>query len=130
MSFIQLPSAASAIYSSTASTSGTLTTTNGTPASAASVALSDDTVYMFDVTVAGRRTDSAGYFACKINAAYRRTGGGSATLLSTDSFDFSTGSDTGYTVSMGVSGNSMVVFAIGAVGHTINWSIAVVGVQA
>lgn len=102
----------------------TAATTDGTVTTVWSKTLADNTVYELDVTLVGRRTDSAG------RAVYRRrvtvyVEGGSVTVGTPDTIGTDLESTAGYDITINNSGTSIRVRATGNAGHSIRWNARV-----
>lgn len=103
---------------------GTAQTTDGTVTNVWTKALADNTVYELEVTLVGRRTDSAG------RAVYRRrvvvyVEGGTVTVGSPDTIGTDVESTGGYDITIDNSTTTLRVRATGANGHTIRWNATV-----
>jgi hypothetical protein len=99
----------------------TVSTTDATLTTLATIPLLDDTVYMLEVTVAGRRTDAADRASYVRRASVFREATGVATLNGFVTSGFTRESDSTWNVSLTVSGNNVLVQVTGAVGKDVNW---------
>ncbi len=96
-------------------------TTNATPTTIETIALSDNTTYNIIASVTGdvnAGANSAGYVRM---ATVKRTGGGGATLVGTVSTPHTGEDDGAWDCTIVVSGNNALVQVTGAGGTTIDW---------
>lgn len=104
----------------------TVTTSGSTPTVLYSLNLTDNTTYMFDASLAARRTStSAKGCAGKLRFGVYRFGGGVATLVT----DFSgalkeidTYGSSGYDFNVSVSGNEVRIIVTGVVSEEVKWA--------
>ena len=102
----------------------TAQTTDGTVTTVWSKALTDNTVYLVDVVLVGRRATTAG------RAVYRRSAvvyveGGTLTIVTPDTIGTDVESTAGYDITIDNSGTTLRVRATGASSHTIRWDARV-----
>ena len=104
-----------------APTENTVTTTDGTDTTIATIAIPDDTAVFIDATFIGRRTDAAGRAGFVRMAVVFREGGGSATLEGSVYTSFSRKSTGSYAGEIAISGNNVLLRVSGSSAHTLNW---------
>lgn len=99
----------------------TVTTTDGTVTTIATIPITDDTIVEVRVIVVGRRTDAAdrGGFI-RLATVFREAAGG-ATLEGTVTTARTRTSDAAWDVTVTVSGNNLLVRVQGAAAKTVNW---------
>lgn len=101
----------------------TVATTDATPTTAATLALSDDTAYLLTVEIVGRRTDAAGRCCYVRRALVYREAAGAATIQGMIDTPFTRESTAGYGATLTASGNNILVQVTGAAAHAINWQV-------
>jgi hypothetical protein len=102
--------------------SGSATTTDAITTTIATLPLSDDTTYMCEALVSGRRTDSAGRALVKVYGSAYREAAGNCTKAGTDTTGFSVLSTSTYQVSLSCSGTDLLLRVRGASSETLNWT--------
>jgi len=115
----QLKSFAGSVVQSQA----TVQTTNNTVTTAATLALADNTVYLLQATIVGRRSDAAGRAAYVRNACVYREAAGAATLEGTVDTALTRESTAAWDATISVSGNDVLITVKGATGATVNWTV-------
>jgi len=106
------------IFDSVTTTDDTLTTT-------ATLALNDDTVYQCTTRVSGRRTDSTDRAGYVRHITVFREGAGSCTVVGSASDAHTAESDGTWDIDPACSGNNFIVQVLGAIGKTVNWATTV-----
>lgn len=99
----------------------TVSTTDATLTTIATIAIPDDTVVEITATVVGRRTNAADRGAFIRQATVFREAAGSATLEGSVTTTRSRKSDPQYDVEINVSGNNVLIQVQGDTGHNMNW---------
>lgn len=99
----------------------TVTTTDATLTTIATIPIPDDTVVEIKATVVGRRTDAADRGLFIRQASVFREAAGAATLEGNVTTTRTRKSDPQYDVELNVSGNNLLVQVRGDTGHTLNW---------
>ena len=115
----QLKSFAGSVVQSQA----TVQTTNNTVTTAATLALADNTVYLLQATIVGRRSDAAGRAAYVRNACVYREAAGAATLEGMVDTALTRESTATWDATISVSGNDVLITVKGATGATVNWTV-------
>jgi len=100
----------------------TVTTSDATLTTIATIPLTDNTVYFINVDIVARRTDAPDRAVYKRYRAFYREGGGGATALGAMRNRFTEESDTSWTVQMNVSGNNVLIQVQGAAAKNVNWA--------
>lgn len=99
----------------------TVTTTDATLTTIATIPIPDDTVVEIKATVVGRRTDAADRGLFIRQASVFREAAGAATLVGNVTTTRTRKSDPQYDAELNVSGNNLLVQVRGDTGHTVNW---------
>ncbi len=99
----------------------TVSTTDATLTTIATIAITDDTVVEIKATVVGRRTNAADRGGFIRQATVFREAAGSATLEGSVTTTRSRKSDPQYDVEINVSGNNALIQVQGDTAHNINW---------
>jgi len=115
----QLKSFAGSVVQSQA----TVQTTNNTVTTAATIALADNTAYLLQATIVGRRSDAADRAAYVRNACAYREAAGAATLEGTVDTALTRESTASWDATISVSGNNVLITVRGATGATVNWTV-------
>jgi hypothetical protein len=98
---------------------GITTTTNGTATTILTSSTTSDKVYLVDVTVIGRRTDSGTEGAGFVLRGFYRNDGGTLTKIGDDKI--SAKDDQNWDANTAVSGTDVIVQVTGEAAKTINW---------
>lgn len=98
-----------------------LTTTDGITTTLVTVTLDDDAIYVFDLYVIARRTDSSKQAVFHRKVAVFREAGGSATIIGTILTPLTRPVSTNYTATFDVTGNDLRVRVTGQAAETVNW---------
>jgi len=101
---------------------GTITTTNATPTTIATVAISDNTVTLINASIAARRTDSTDMAGYVRRVLVSRESGGVATIVGTVDTSLTRETENLWDSSITVSGNNALIQVTGEAGCTIHWS--------
>lgn len=109
------------VFGSTVGNINTVTTTDGTVTTIATIAIPDNTVVLIKIDVVGRRTDSADRAGYMRNALVYREAAGSATIQGTIDSSFTRESSAPWDATISVSGNNALVTVKGNTGHTVDW---------
>lgn len=112
--------------------SQTYTTSDATLQTAVTDTISDDTVTHFNIKIAARDTDSMSdkSFWMEITGAVARQNGGNATLVDVPIDVSGEAGSSGYTASVDVSGNDLLIQVQGGATETVNWVIYYTKVEA
>ncbi len=102
-------------------TVNTVTTTDATLTTIATIPIPDDTVMLINARVVGRRTDAADRIMGEIRTGVFREAAGAATLEGATDLEFVRASDNQFDMQINVSGNNALIQVQGDVGKTINW---------
>lgn len=103
----------------------TATTTDATVTSAVSIALADNTAYLLEARIVGRRTNGADR-ACYIRrVAVYREAAGVATIQGAIATDF-TRESAAYNGTISVTGNNVSIDVKGLAAHDVSWSVTYV----
>ncbi len=98
----------------------TLSTTDNTVTTIATIAIPDDTVVSIEAKIVGRRTNGADRFSSTLRRlVFREAAGGATVQGPLDVFDRS--SDPQYDSQIIVDGNNALIQIEGDTGHDINW---------
>ncbi len=100
-----------------------VTTTDGTLTTIATIALTDDTAYYLKCDVVGRRTDAADRITARREVSAFREAAGAATIQGQEGTPFTRRSDGSYRVEINASGNNILIQVKGKTAHTINWEV-------
>lgn len=99
----------------------TVTTTDATVTTIATIPITDDTINLIEAHIVGRRTDAADRAAYIRIALVFREAAGSATLEGTVNTQFTRESSAAFDATIVVSANNALVQVTGEVAKTINW---------
>lgn len=102
-------------------TCDTVTTTDNTVTTIATIPIPDDTVVFIHAEYVARRTDAADRAGYVREALVFREGGGGATLQGAVATAFTRESDAGWNATIAVTGNDAILTVEGNAGQTINW---------
>lgn len=101
----------------------TVSTTDATLTTIATIAIPDNTVVLVKADIVGRRTNAAGRAGYIRNALVFREAAGAATLEGAVDTPFTRESSGGYNGTLAVSGNNLLVQVQGIAGHNIDWRV-------
>jgi len=99
----------------------TVTTTDATLTTIATIAIPDDTVVLVHAELVGRRTDAADRAAYIKEACIYREAAGAAVRQGPIQNNLNRDSDSIFDAQINVSGNNAIIQVLGAAGKTINW---------
>jgi len=99
---------------------GSVTTTNATATTLLTLATSSDTVYLVEISVASRRTDSGTEGAGFILRGFFRNDGGTLTKIGEDKVYAR--DDQNWDATVAISGTDIITQVTGEAGKTINWN--------
>jgi hypothetical protein len=102
----------------------TVTTVDATVTSAVSIPLANNTAYMLEAWIVGRRTDAAGRAVYIRNVAVFREAAGVATLQGAVDTALTRESTAGWNATISVTGNDVSIDVKGLAGQTINWTVS------
>lgn len=109
---------------SDAFTTATVTTTDNVLTTIETVAISDNSAVLLEVSYIGFRTDATGGRAgYRREAVIYREAAGSATFQGSINTGFTRESVPQYNATMIVSGNNVLIQVAGQTGHTVNWKV-------
>lgn len=103
------------------STCATVTTTDNTVTTIATIPIADDTVVFIHAETVARQTNAANRAGYVREAVVFREGGGGATLEGAVSTPFTRESDGGWNNTIAVTGNDAIITVEGDAGATVNW---------
>ncbi len=100
-----------------------VTTTDATLTTIATIAIPDDTVVLIEVEVVARRTDAAGRAVYIRRAVIFREAAGGATIQNTvdTTFTRESSGNAPWNATIAVSGNNALIQVTGQAGKTVNW---------
>jgi len=101
--------------------SATVQTTNGATTSIASISIGTYSVYSIEAVLAGYDTTNGLAYGSQLFGVFKKSGGTTSQVGTTDVYEktgFSTATSHIY-----VSGGNAVIYVIGEVSKTINWSL-------
>ena len=109
------------VFGAVAGNVNTVTTTDATVTTIATIAIPDNTVVLIKVDVTGRRTDAADRAGYMRNAVVFREAAGAATIQGTIDSPLTRESSAPWDATISVSGNNAIITVKGAAANTINW---------
>lgn len=99
----------------------TLPTVGNAWATIATIALTDNTVYLIDVDIIGRRTDAADRAGYVRRALVYREAAGAATMQGTEDTSLTRESSGTWDARINTSGNNVIIEVKGGAGASVNW---------
>lgn len=113
-------------------TGATAQTTTTSLSTIYTLALSDNTNYLVEARISGRKSDGSKRASFILGCDCYRDGGGSATMVSLPTVIHSVASDNTYAATCVASGNNLLIQANGntSSGETVNWKLDVYSIGA
>ncbi len=102
-----------------------LQTTNATTTPAISIPTTDNTSYLVTINCIGMRADRAATALFKLNAAFCNDSGVLRKINVDDVLEFNDAAASGYNLSTGVTGTTIIGYVTGLGATVINWSVCV-----